>query len=85
MLKKLNDLYEAKKLFLFNPCDCEAHPVLRPLGRALATFGSYCACCSGVRVIVAATLGAAFPVYTLVAVASFLVAFIAYEIIKGKP
>lgn len=68
-------------LHKLNPCDCDAHPVLRPLGRALATFGAYCACCSGVRVIAAAALGAAFSVYTLVAIAAALVAMTVYETI----
>jgi hypothetical protein len=68
-----------------NPCDADAHPALRPFGRALTTFGSYCPCCSGFRVIAAVSLGAAFPVPTVVATLAALVALTVREAIKGEP
>ena len=62
------------KPYRLNPCDVDAFPVLRPLGRALSAIGGLCPCCSGGRVLAAAALGAAFPTYTLVAAATILVA-----------
>lgn len=70
----MNDLYEKHKLYRGNPCDRDAHPVLRPFGRAVATLASHCACCSGSRILLAMALGAAFRAHALVALAAILVA-----------
>lgn len=83
--KFFHDLYEHPTLkpYRLNPCDCGAFPVLQPLGRALSAFGSDCRCCAGTRVLAAATLGALWPIPTLVAFAAILVALTAWEAYRG--
>lgn len=62
MFKRLHELYETRQLYKANPCDVEAHKFIAPFGRALAHFGSYCACCSGTRVLAAIALTALYPI-----------------------
>lgn len=70
MFKLLRKFYEDKHIYKANPCDVDAHKFIAPFGRALAHFGSYCACCSGTRVLAAIALTAMYPIP--VAVGAFL-------------
>ena len=64
----LSTLYERAKLYRANPCDVDAHPILRPIQRGLAGLASACPCCSGARILFVAALAAAFPAATLTAI-----------------
>ena len=69
-------------LHKINPADCDAHPALRPVGRALATIGGLCPACAGGRVLLAVALGALLPVTTVVAGTALLVALTIREAIR---
>lgn len=76
-------LYESKKLYLANFCDRDTFLLLQPLGRAVARFGSYCACCSGTRVLAVAVLMFFFPMITSYALAIIFVLALVFEISAG--
>lgn len=80
MLSKLHALYEDRKLYRANPCDVESHRFIAPFGRALAHFGSYCACCSGTRVLAAVALTAAWPIPVAVGAAVLYAVLVIKEI-----
>jgi hypothetical protein len=71
---KLDAWYEAGA-YRFNPCDVGSHAALRPVGRALAGLVTYCPCCSGARVLIAAVAGALAPVPTLAVLAALMIWF----------
>ena len=64
----LSTLYERAKLYRANPCDVDAHPILRPIQRGLAGLASACPCCSGARIIFVAALAAASPAAAFAAI-----------------
>jgi hypothetical protein len=85
MLQKLIDFYETKKLYVANPCDAWAAPVLRPFGRAVGRLAGDCSCCSGARLVAAAVLAAAYPTATLLALGASVVLMTAQEAYNGEP
>lgn len=48
-----------KLKYLFNPCDMDRHPVLKPVGDFFALFsaGTDCTCCLGARIFFALVIG----------------------------
>lgn len=65
----LAGLYERLKLFKVNPCDFDAIVPLKPLGKAFESLTVACPCCTGARIVIAAALAAVWPLFTLGALA----------------
>ena len=64
----LSTLYERAKLYRANPCDVDAHPILRPIQRGLAGLASACPCCSGARIVLVAATAAVSPAAAFTAI-----------------
>ncbi len=58
---RISALYERLQLYVVNPCDVDAIPMIGVFGRAAARFSTLCPCCSGVRVLATAALVYLFP------------------------
>lgn len=67
-------------LHALNPCDVDAHWLVKPVGRALAQFTTYCPCCTGARIPIAVVLTYLMPVLTLTLTVVLFLAFLAKEI-----
>lgn len=80
----LHRLYEGRKLYVANPCDTDAHKVLKPLGRVLGWLGTSCPCCNGFRVLAAFAFGVVAPLFVLWLVAAGFVLSLAAEYSRGS-
>lgn len=76
----IGELYERYKAYRSNPCDVDAFAALKPFGRALARFSTYCPCCNGFRILAAAASGAAFPLATGIFLGVMYLAFLTIEV-----
>ena len=74
--------YERWGLYKANPCDVDAHPWLKPFGRAAAHLTSLCPCCTGVRILVAVAITAIWPVQVASGTAVLYAALVAKETIR---
>ena len=69
-------------LHALNPCDVDAHALLKPIGRALAQLTTYCPCCTGARILIAVVLTYLMPTLTLTLTTILFVALVVKEIFK---